>query len=117
MKIEVDKAVEESLAGSLLVVFWNDYKEQNKQVKEPKFEGSPTQLYSQLVDSAQSNDININNRQFPKTPAALVKKLNIIKPNLKEAFNIAIEMNRDSNNNSVITIYESIIHTGRSNPD
>ena len=107
-------AVEESLVGSLLVIFWNDYKkEQNKesQNEKPKFDGSPAELYSQLVDSAQSNDININNRQFPKTPAALVKKLNIIKPNLKEALNIVVEVKRDENNNSVITVYESVIHT------
>ena len=104
-------AVEESLVGSLLVIFWNNYKEvqsKENQNEKPKFEGSPTDLYSKIVNFAQENDININNRQFPKTPAALIKKINIIKPNLKEAFKVVVEVNRDSNNNSVITIYETI---------
>ena len=108
-------AVEESLVGSLVVRFWANYKEEQNQYGKPKFEGSPKNLYSKIVNFSQENDININIRQFPKIPAALVKKLNIVKPNLKEAFNIVVEVKRDSNNNSVITIYETVLHS-RSNP-
>jgi hypothetical protein len=99
-------AVEESIVGSLLVKFWLHYKK-----RDSKFEGSSTDLYGAVVEFAADNDVNINNRQFPKTPAVLVKKLNVIKPNLKEAYGIIVQTGRDSNNNSIITIYDDAIRT------
>ena len=95
-------AVEESIVGFILVKFWQDYCKQTS----PTYEGSPAQLYAAIVEFAEDNDININNRQFPKIPAVLVKKLNIIKPNLKEAYGIIVQVGRDSNNNSIITIQD-----------
>jgi hypothetical protein len=104
MRTEASKnivVVEESVVGFLLVKFWQDYKQTS-----PRYEGSPAQLYAAIVEFAGNNDININNRQFPKTSAVLVKKLNIIKPNLKEAYGIIVQVGRDSNNNSIITIHD-----------
>jgi hypothetical protein len=95
-------AVEESIVGFILVKFWQDYYKHTCST----YEWSPAQLYAAIVEFAGSNDININNRQFPKTPAVLVKKLNVIKPNLKEAYGIVVQVGRDSNNNSVITIHD-----------
>ena len=60
-------------------------------------------LFKALRDFAENNDININYRQFPKAANALVK-LNAIKSNVREGFGIVIEIERDSNNNSVITV-------------
>ena len=94
-------AVEESVVGFILVKFWQDYKQTSL-----RYEGSPAQLYAAIVEFAENNGININNKQFPKTPAVLVKKLNIIKPNLKEAYGIIVQVGRDSNNNSIIIIYD-----------
>ena len=69
------------------------------------FAGQPDALHRLLVEFAEQNDININNRQFPKTPEVLVKKLKDIKSNLKEGFNIIVKIERDSRNCSVLTIY------------
>ena len=64
-------------------------------------------LHKALVDSAQANEININSRQFPKAPNSLVKKLKAIKSNLKDGFGIIVDIERDSLNNSFITIYRN----------
>ena len=71
------------------------------------FVGSPELLHKALVDFAQANEININSRQFPKAPNSLVKKLKAIKSNLKDGYGIIVDIERDSSNNSVITIYRN----------
>lgn len=96
-------AIEENVVGSILVrlcEFWKDEGKENS-----FFKGSPAQLYTTIVDFAADNEINISHRQFPKTPPILVKKLNTIKPNLKQAYGITVKIERDSNNNSVISIH------------
>lgn len=102
-------AIEESLVGSLLVRFWKEYRfDMIEKGSMIKFEGSPAELYNQLVIFAENNEININNRYFPKTPNILVKKINIIKPNLKHVYGIIVNVDRDSSNNSIITIHDSV---------
>lgn len=98
-------AIEESIVGSLLVKFWNDYIQNNK--GNSTLVVSPGNLYNQLVAFAENNDININHTHFPKIPSVLVKRINIIKPNLKEAYGIIVKVDRDSNNTSIITIYDT----------
>ena len=95
-------AVNENIIGSLFVKFWTDYEDKNK--NNPIFTGSPDVLYRAIVDFAEENEININNRQFPKTPEILVKKLNTIKPNLKQGFDIIVNIERDSRNYSTMTV-------------
>jgi hypothetical protein len=97
-------AVNENIVGSLFVKFYNNYEETNE---NPIFVGSPEILYKALVDFAEGNEININNRQFPKTSEILIKKLNAIKSNLKEGFGIIVKIERDSRNYSTITIYRN----------
>jgi hypothetical protein len=98
-------AVNENIVGSLFVKFYNNYEEGTNE--NPIFVGSPDILYKTLVDFAEDNEININNRQFPKTSEVLVKKLNAIKSNLKEGFGIIVKIERDSRNYSTITIYRN----------
>jgi hypothetical protein len=96
-------AIEENVVGSVLVKLCDSW---NKAGKEnPLFDSSPSLLYTTIVEFAEENDININLRQFPKAPHVLVKKLNTIKPNLKKAYGITIKIERDSSNNSVISIH------------
>ena len=95
-------AVNENIVGCLIVKFWNDY--ESKYMENPVFTGSPDELYRAIVDFAEENEININNRQFPKTPEILVKKLNTVKPNLKQGFSIIVKIERDSRNYSAITV-------------
>ena len=95
-------AVNENTVGCLFVKFWNDY--ESKYMENPVFAGSPDELYRAIVDFAEENEININNRQFPKTPEILIKKLNTVKPNLKQGFSIIVKIERDSRNYSAITV-------------
>jgi hypothetical protein len=98
-------AVNENIVGSLFVKFYNNIEEGTDE--NPIFVGSPDILYKTLVDFAVENEININNRQFPKTSEVLVKKLNAIKSNLKEGFGIIVKIERDSRNYSTIAIFRN----------
>lgn len=106
-------AIEENIVGSLVVKFCKDH---NECERDRQFEGSPADLRSTFIEYASNNEIDINNRQFPKTAAVLVRKLRIIKPNLKQVYGITVKIDRDSNNNSVISIYSDANNAANSNP-
>lgn len=96
-------AVEENIVGSVFVKFYCDYETTNG--LSPTFVGAPERLHKAIIDFAEANEINVNSRQFPKAPNILVKKLKAIKSNLKDGFGIIVDIERDSSNNSIITIY------------
>jgi hypothetical protein len=99
-------AVNENIVGSVLVKFYREY--EHRHPENPRFIGSPEELYAELVNFAENNTINIRTQQFPKAPNILVNKINTIRPNLKVAFGIVIEITRDATENtSVITIYRN----------
>jgi hypothetical protein len=98
-------AVEENIVGSVFVRLYSDYETKNS--SNPTFAGSPEMLFKFLIDFAQTNEINISSRQFPKAPHILVKKLKTIKSNLKDGYGIIVDIDRDSSNNSIITIYRN----------
>jgi hypothetical protein len=98
-------AVEENIIGSIFVKYYRDYETKNN--LNSTFVGSPEVLHKALVDFAQANEININSRQFPKAPNSLVKKLKAIKSNLKDGYGIIVDIERDSANNSIISIYRN----------
>ena len=98
-------AVEENIVGSIFVKFYCDYETTNS--TDPTFVGSPELLYRKLKEFAEKNDININYWQFPKASHILVKKLKAIRSNLKDGFGIIVDIERDSSNNSIITIYRN----------
>jgi len=98
-------AVEENIIGSVFVKFYRDHETKNK--LNPTIVGSPEMLYKAIIDFAEANEINVNSRQFPKAPNILVKKLKAIKSNLKDGFGITVDTERDSSNNSIITIYRN----------
>ncbi len=96
-------AVNENIIGSVFVKFYRDYEAKNK--VNSTFVGSPELLYKAIIDFAEASQINVNYQQFPKAPNILVKKLKSLKSNLREGFDITIEIERDSFNNSIITIH------------
>ena len=98
-------AVEQNIIGSVFVKFYRDYETKNS--LNSTFVGSPESSYKALIDFAESNEINVNSRQFPKAPNILIKRLKAIKSNLKDDFGIIVEIERDSSNNSIITIYRN----------
>ena len=95
-------AVNENLVASLLVKFWADYKTRNDAV----YNGTPDQLYRELIQFAEENDIKITNQQFPGASNILVKKLNAVRSNLKGGYGIIISIQRDQTNSSRITIHD-----------
>lgn len=98
-------AVDENIIGFVFVKFYRDY--EVKYSVNSTFEGSPEMLQKAIIDFAAANEININSKQFPKAPNILVKKLKAIKSNLKDGFGIIVDIQRDSANNSIITIYRN----------
>jgi hypothetical protein len=93
------------IIGSVFVKFYRDYETKNSE--NSTFVGAPERLYKAIVDFAEANEINLNSRQFPKAHNIVVKKLKAIKPNLKAGFGIIVDIERDSSNNSIITIYRN----------
>jgi hypothetical protein len=107
-------AVEENIIGSIFVKYYRDYETKNN--LNSTFVGSPEMLYKAIIDFAEANEINVNSRQFPKAPNILVKKLKAIKSNLKDGFGIIVDIERDSANNSIISIYRNkAIHHSNQN--
>ena len=96
-------AVNENIVGLVFVRFYCDYEIKNQ--VNPTFVGSPELLYKAISDSAETNQININYQQFPKAPNILIKKLKSLKLNLREGFGINVEIERNSSNNSIVTVY------------
>jgi hypothetical protein len=96
-------AVEENFIGSVFVRFYQDYERRN--MANSTLVGSPEQLYRDIIDFAEAEQININNRQFPKSPNVLVKKLKSLQLNLRDGFGITVDIERDNSNSSILTIY------------
>jgi len=94
--------VEENIIGSVFVKFYLNYERENS--LNPTFVGSPESLHKALISFSDANEINVTSRQFPKASNILVKNLKVIKSNLKDGFGIIVDIERDSSNNSIITI-------------
>jgi hypothetical protein len=72
------------------------------------FNGSPLRLLQELNPIATNEGIDITQKDWPKTRNWLIRKINIVKPTLKQTFGIEIEVDRDSTNSSIIRIEKSI---------
>lgn len=54
------------------------------QHRNEPWDGSPTKLLNKLVKTAEKEGIDVKQREWPRSPAALTYKLNIVKTNLRE---------------------------------
>ncbi len=96
-------AVNENRVGSLLLKYIQDLEGKLGPLTNILFE--PQELYNELTDFAETKDIGIADRQFPKNAASLVKKIKTIVTNLKAAYGITVTIGRNTTTNtSVITI-------------
>ena len=96
-------AVNESLVGSLFLKYISEIESQYGPITKNQYE--PQELYKNLVDFAENNDIAIGGRYFPKDAGNLVKKLKTVAPNLKAGYGIIIDVGRNTaTNTSVITV-------------
>jgi hypothetical protein len=97
-------AVNENLVGSILLSYILDIE---KQQVGPitKIQYEPQELYNDLLDYAENNNVRIDGRQFPKDSANLVKKIKTVIPNFKAGYGINIEIGRSKDNTSTITIH------------
>lgn len=66
------------------------------------------ELYGIISEFAVDNNINIQNRQFPKDAASFVKKIKTVILNFKAGYGIIINIGRVSKDNtSIITLSRS----------
>jgi len=72
------------------------------------FEGTPIGLLQRLNELASSGGIDITQRDWPKNRNWLIRKINIVKPALKQTCGIKIEVDRDTKNSSIIRIKKSM---------
>jgi len=106
-------AINENIVGRIFVDFYKNY--EMLHIDDPKFVGSPEELQREIVAYAESTDVDTDNRQFPHFSNVLIKKLNAIKSNLKEAYGIVVQVSRDTHNNSVVSIFRSNIRLDMKN--
>jgi hypothetical protein len=106
-------AVNENIVGSLILKFIQDLEKRTGFIVDIDIQYEPQELYKELVDFADNNEIRIDGRQFPKEAASLVKKIKTVSPNLKAAYGIIIQIGRCSDNTSVITISKKTKNTNR----
>jgi hypothetical protein len=66
------------------------------------FRGTPAELLEELSRIALENKISTFSREWPKDQKWLVRRINIIKSNLQQDLGIAISIERDSKNASLI---------------
>lgn len=96
-------AIDENLVGSILLRYIQNLEIQGLAISEISFQ--PEELYKEIVNFSESNEINIRDRQFPKNAASLVKKIKVVIPNLKAAYGLIIRVGRNTTTNtSIITI-------------
>ena len=70
-----DEVIQASPVASALVSFMEDHED---------WEGSPTELHSELEDIAISQKISIKSKEWPKAPNILTRRLNELETNLIE---------------------------------
>jgi hypothetical protein len=70
----------------------------------PIFKGTPAELMEDLNKMALENKISTYSREWPKDQKWLVRRINVIKSNLQQELGIAISVERDSKNASLIKI-------------
>ena len=65
------------------------------------FKGTPAELLGRLNEMAAENKICTYSREWPKDQKWLVRRINVIKPNLQQELGIEIRIERDSKNTSI----------------
>jgi hypothetical protein len=80
----------------------------NKSDKLTLFDGSPLKLLQELNPIAANEGIDISQKDWPKNRNWLIRKINIVKPTLRQAFGIEIAVVRDSTNSSTIRIVKNM---------
>lgn len=86
--LQTDIVINENLIASTLIAFM-------QKENLSKWAGSATELLSELTDYADFSNVNVYNKQWPKSPGALSRKLNELKINFLDAgWNISIDAGR-----------------------
>ncbi|MFL6433014.1 MAG: hypothetical protein ACJ71O_04675, partial [Nitrososphaeraceae archaeon] len=83
------------------------FEEQGDEVSGKILEGSPMEVLETLEAFAQEHKISTDNKQWPKSPSALSRRLNQIRSNLLEGLGIEVTISRQ-NKNKANTAYIEI---------
>jgi hypothetical protein len=79
----------------IIVPFTSDYDENERGEQSLKvLEGSPMEVLEALEAFAQEYKINTDNKQWPKSPSVLSRRLNQIRSNLLEGLGIEVTISR-----------------------
>lgn len=73
----------------------------------PFYEGSPTTLLAELNQIAQDEQINTNQKDWPKDMRWLIRRIKTVQTSLQKSLGIRIEIDRDGKkNNSIVKIVQ-----------
>jgi hypothetical protein len=86
------EAVESHPLAHTIAKYFEEQEEDEGQ--ERVLEGSPMEILEALEAFAQEHKISADNKQWPKSPSALSRKLNQIRSNLLEGLGIEVTISR-----------------------
>jgi hypothetical protein len=88
------EALESQPLGQVIPKFCDDYLDDEQLPYKREWEGSPAELLNKLKQTADSCGIDTSQRLWPKSPSALVRRLNTIRSNLLEGLGIKVRIDR-----------------------
>jgi len=88
------EALESQPLGIVIPKFCDDYLDDEQLPHKREWEGPPAELLNKLKQTADSCGIDTSQRLWPKSPSALVRRLNTIRSNLLEGLGIKVRIDR-----------------------
>jgi hypothetical protein len=88
------EAIESHLLGHTIAKYFEEHENEGQDLSFNVLQGSPMETLEALEAFAQKHKINTDNRQWPKSPSALSRRLNQIRSNLLEGLGIEVTINR-----------------------
>jgi hypothetical protein len=88
------EALESQPLGQVIPKFCDDYLDDEQLPHKREWEGSPAELLNKLKQTADSCGIDTSQRLWPKSPSALVRRLNTIRSNLLDGLGIKVRIDR-----------------------
>jgi hypothetical protein len=96
-------AINENLVSSLLLKYILEFEPENGSTIQMQY--GTQELYKEVIEYAEENNIKIDYRHFPNNASSFVKKIKTVIPNFKAGYGIIINIGRNSKDNtSIITI-------------
>jgi len=83
VKAQIEEAAHSSPVATVLLAYMDSLVQARNPDSFEKWEGTPSELYTALINHAKQLDISTRQKAWPKAPHILVRQLNELAPSLK----------------------------------